>query len=104
MTICHCLLQYTTYMLSYQSKGNELRDARDVFFQWLSGHSQTGKYLVDLYRTEFSMGTLSHGIYYRTGISIAVTIRSPDPSLSAQLRDLLSHWDLYRVPMIYPLA
>ena len=78
MTICHCLPQYTTYMLSYQSESNgscqkkalrgfekpsfqektrflahilnmsesyELREARDVFFQRLSGHSQTGKRL-----------------------------------------------------------
>ena len=46
-TVCHGPLQYTIYMLSYQSKSNELREARDVFFQWLSGHSQTGKCLVD---------------------------------------------------------
>ena len=47
ITICHDLLQYTIYMLSYQIKSNELREERDVFFQWLSGHSQTGKCLVD---------------------------------------------------------
>ena len=46
MTICHDLLQYTTHTLSYQSKSSELREAREVFFQWLSGHSQTGKCLV----------------------------------------------------------
>ncbi len=41
MTVCHGLLQYTTQLLSFQSKSNELREAREVFFQWLSGHSQT---------------------------------------------------------------
>ena len=46
MTICHGLLQHTTQPLSFQSKSNELREAREVFFQWLSGHSQTGKWLV----------------------------------------------------------
>ena len=93
MTFCHGPLQYTTYMLSYQSESNclcqkkvqrgfekpsfqektrflahilnmsesnELREARHVFFQWLSGHSQTGKHLVDLYRKGFTMGFLSH--------------------------------------------
>ena len=39
-------LQYATHILSCQSKSNELRDAREVFFQWLSGHSQAGKCLV----------------------------------------------------------
>ena len=33
MTIRHCLLQYTTYMLSCQSKSNELQAAKKVFFQ-----------------------------------------------------------------------
>ena len=93
MTICHELLQYTTYMLSYQIKSNELREAREVFFRWLSGHSQTGKCLVDLYRTRFSMGTLSHGIYYRTGISIA----------GISIAFLIQSLDLF-VPLIYPLA
>ena len=55
MTFCHGPLQYTTHILSYQSKSNELREAREVFFQWLSGHSQTGKCLVDLYGTGFTI-------------------------------------------------
>ena len=55
MMICHCLLQYTTHILSFQSKNNELREARGVFFQWLSGHSQTGKCLVDLYRRRYPL-------------------------------------------------
>ena len=121
--------QHTTYMLSCQSESCELREAREVFVQWLSGHSQTDKCLVDLYCTRFSMGTLSRSLFVPSilryqnlyGISIAVAIRSLDPSLSvrlrdllwefygisiavtirsfdlsAQLRDLLSHWDLYR--------
>ena len=41
MTVSHGLLQYTTYMLSCQSNIDELREAREVFLQWLSGHSQT---------------------------------------------------------------
>ena len=56
-------------MLSDQIKSNELQEARDVFIQWLSGHSQTGKYLVDLYRTGFSMG-----------FTIALAIHSLDPT------------------------
>ena len=99
MTICHNLLQYTTYMLSYQSKSNELREARDVFFQWLSGRSQTGKCLVDLYENSIARDLLSREdpygssirIYY--GNSIALANHSLD--LFAQLRDLL--WEFYRV-------
>ena len=65
MTICHELSQYTTYMLSYQIKSNELREAREVFFRWLPGHSQTGKCLVDLYRTGFTiaLGSLSRSLF-----------------------------------------
>ena len=69
ITICHDLLQYTIYMLSYQIKSNELREERDV--QWLSGHSQTGKCLVirgslwELYHSGISMGVLSHSLLTR---------------------------------------
>ena len=35
MTIYHVLLQYTTHILSCQSNSNKLREAREVFFQWL---------------------------------------------------------------------
>ena len=55
MTICNGVLQYTTHILSCQSKSNELREAREVFFQWSSGNSQTGKWLVNW----ISMGVLS---------------------------------------------
>ena len=47
------------------SESNELREERDVFFQWLSGHSQTGKCLVDLYRTGFTVGFLSRSLSIR---------------------------------------
>ena len=40
MTICHGVLQYATHTLSCQSKRNELRDAREVFFQWLYDFSK----------------------------------------------------------------
>ena len=72
MTICHGLLQYTTHIFSSQSKSNELREAREVFFQWLSGHSQTGKWLMDLYE-----------ICY--GNSIAFIVHSLDRSLFTRL-------------------
>ena len=52
MTICHGPLQYTTQRLSYQSKSNELREAREVFFQWL----------VDLYRRGFSIALIVHSL------------------------------------------
>ena len=35
MTVCRSVLQYATHILSCQSKSNEFRDAREVFFQWL---------------------------------------------------------------------
>ena len=59
MTVSHGLLQYTTHILSYQSKSNELREAREVFFQWLSGHSQAGKCLVDLYRHRYPLRSVA---------------------------------------------
>ena len=68
MTFCHCLLQHTTYMLSCLSKINEWLETREVFFQWLSGHSQTDKCLVILYRLGISIA----------GISIAFLIQSLD--------------------------
>ena len=74
MTICHVLLQYTTHILSYQSKSNELREAREVFFQWLSGHSQAGKCLVDLYRHRYP---LRCWLVIRESIPYSLFIRLP---------------------------
>ena len=52
MTICNGVLQYTTHILSCQSKSNELRETREVFFQWL----------VDLYRRGFSIALIVHSL------------------------------------------
>ena len=107
MTFCHGPLHHTTYMLSYQSKSNELREARDVFFQWLSGHSQTGKCLVDRYRLGISIGIgyrerISIKISY--GISIAFAIHSVDHSLEGSTMGLLSHSLFIRLILRYPLS